>query len=160
MPPKEDRRDRLADLFRDHGLEVAIGFAHRGPELVALARQSARHAGETVDAGGGDGTINAVASVLLGTYKVFGKLPLRALNDFTKVCRFPLRLNRRYKPTIDGRIIPVDGGDVNGHLFLNNRVLASIHTLSRSARHISRNDEARGSRSVSRRSESYIAIRG
>jgi hypothetical protein len=95
MPPKENIRDRLADLFRAHGMEVAVWFAHRGPELVALARQSARHAGEIVDAGRGDGTISAVASALLGTDKVLGVLP-------------PLTLNPRYKLTIDGRIIPAE----------------------------------------------------
>jgi diacylglycerol kinase family enzyme len=92
MPPKEDIRDRLADLFRAHGMEVAIWFAHRGPELVALARQSARHAGETVDAGGGGGTINAVTSALLGTDKVLGVLPLGTLHDFAKDLQIPLDL--------------------------------------------------------------------
>jgi diacylglycerol kinase family enzyme len=89
MPPKEDIRDRLADLFRAHGMEVAVWFAHRGPELVVLARQSARHAGEIVDAGGSDGTISAVASALLGTDKVLGVLPLGTLNDFAKDLQIP-----------------------------------------------------------------------
>ena len=73
-------------------MEVAVWFAHRGPELVALARQSARHAGEAVDSGGGDGTINAVASTLLGTDKVLGVLPPATLNDFAKDLQIPLDL--------------------------------------------------------------------
>jgi diacylglycerol kinase family enzyme len=90
-------------------MEVAVWFAHRGPELVALARQSARHAGEIVDAGRGDGTISAVASALLGTDKVLGVLPLGTLNDSAKDLQIPpLTLNPRYKLTIDGRIIPVE----------------------------------------------------
>jgi diacylglycerol kinase family enzyme len=109
MPPKENIRDRLADLFRAHGMEVAVWFAHRGPELIALARQSARHAGEIVDAGRGDGTISAVASALLGTDKVLGVLPLGTLNDSAKDLQIPpLTLNPRYKLTIDGRIIPAE----------------------------------------------------
>jgi diacylglycerol kinase family enzyme len=89
---KEDIRARLAELFRAHAMEVAIWFAHSGPELVALARQSARHAGETVVAGGGDGTINAVVSALLGTDKILGVLPLGTLNHFAKDLQIPLDL--------------------------------------------------------------------
>jgi diacylglycerol kinase family enzyme len=45
-----------------------------------------------VDAGGGDGTVNAVASALLGTDKVLGVLPLATLNDFGKDLQIPLDL--------------------------------------------------------------------
>jgi len=73
-------------------MEGAIWFAHHGPELVPLARQSARQAGETVVAGGGDGTIKAVVSALLGTDKILGVLPLGTLNHFAKDLQIPLDL--------------------------------------------------------------------
>jgi hypothetical protein len=74
---KQAMPDWLADLFQAHGMEGAIWFAHRGPELVALARKAAHQAGETVAAGGSNGTINTVASALLGTNKVLSVLPLQ-----------------------------------------------------------------------------------
>lgn len=120
---KEDLRDRLADLFRVHGLEATIAFAHSGVELVELARQSVRHAGELVVAGGGDGTINAVASALLGTNKVLGVLPLGTLNHFAKDLQIPLALDSAVQTILAGRIMAVDVGDVNGHIFLNNSSL-------------------------------------
>jgi diacylglycerol kinase family enzyme len=95
---KQAMPDWLADLFQAHGMEGAIWFAHRGPELVALARKAAHQAGETVAAGGSNGTINTVASALLGTNKVLSVLPLGTLNHIAKDLQIPLALNRRYKP--------------------------------------------------------------
>jgi diacylglycerol kinase family enzyme len=89
---KEDIGDRLVDLFRAQGMEVGISFAHSGPERVALARRSAQHTGETVVAGGGDATSNAVASALLGTDKVLGVLPRGSLNDVAKDLLIPIDL--------------------------------------------------------------------
>ena len=83
-------------------MEGAIWFAHHGPELVALARQSARQAGETVVAGGGDRTINAVVSALLGTDKVLGVLPLGTLNHFAKDLQISIDLESSVQTSMMG----------------------------------------------------------
>jgi diacylglycerol kinase family enzyme len=88
-------QDRLADPCKAHGMEMAIWSPDNGPELVALARGAARQAGETVVSGGGDGTINTVASALLGTDKVLGMLPRGTLNHFAKDLPIPLALGSR-----------------------------------------------------------------
>jgi diacylglycerol kinase family enzyme len=100
---KQGMQDRLADPCKAHGMEMAIWFAQNGPELVAVAREAARHPGETVVAGGGDGTINPVASALLGTDKVLGRLPRGTLNHFAKDLPIPWPLDRRYEPSWMGR---------------------------------------------------------
>ncbi|HEX9871095.1 MAG TPA: diacylglycerol kinase family protein, partial [Candidatus Tectomicrobia bacterium] len=89
---KQGMQDRLADPCKAHGMEMTIWFAQNGPELVALAQEAARQAGETMVAGGGDDTINTVASALLGTDKVLGMLPRGTLNHFAKDLPIPLAL--------------------------------------------------------------------
>ena len=122
---KQGMQDQLADPCKAQGTEMAIWFAQNGPELVAVAREAVRHAGETVVAGGGDGTINTVASALLGTDKVLGRLPRGTLNHSAKDLPIPLALGSAVPTLMDGEIIPLDGGTVNGHLLLNHSSLGT-----------------------------------
>ena len=73
-----------------------------------------------VVAAGGDGTMNAVASALIGTETAMGVLPLGTLNHFAKDLKIPLELEGAVATIVTGRIVPIDVGEVNGHIFLNN----------------------------------------
>ncbi len=77
----------------------------------------------TIVAGGGDGTLNAVASHLVGTGTRFGILPLGTLNHFAKDLGIPLDPVEALQTIATGRVIAVDVGEVNGHYFLNNSSL-------------------------------------
>jgi diacylglycerol kinase family enzyme len=76
-----------------------------------------------VVAGGGDGTINAVASQVVGTDKALGILPLGTLNHFAKDLKIPQDLEAAARNIVEGRIMKVDVGEVNGRYFLNNSSL-------------------------------------
>ena len=73
-----------------------------------------------VVAGGGDGTIGALASALVGTDVPLGILPLGTLNHFARDLGIPLRLEDAFQTILDGNIGSVDVGEVNGRAFLNN----------------------------------------
>ena len=77
----------------------------------------------TIVAGGGDGTLNAVASHLVGTGTRFGILPLGTLNHFAKDLGIPLEPAEALQTIATGRVMAVDVGEVNGHYFLNNSSL-------------------------------------
>ncbi len=109
--------------LREAGAEPEIQLAGSGGELCALAKQAAASAHETIVAGGGDGTINAVASVLVGTAKRLGVLPLGTLNHFAKDLGIPLALPLAAQTAAQGRETAVDVGEVNGRIFLNNSSL-------------------------------------
>lgn len=91
---------------------------------IRTAVQRALDAGcETVVAGGGDGTLNAVASELLKSERgqpTFGALPLGTLNHFAKDLGLPLDPLAALEVVADGHSTLVDVGEVNGHCFLNN----------------------------------------
>ena len=60
------------------------------PPRERLSRANA----EAVVAGGGDGTVSAVASILAGTPVPLGVLPLGTLNHFAKDLGIPLDLQK------------------------------------------------------------------
>jgi diacylglycerol kinase family enzyme len=91
--------------------------------MTAAARQALDDGRAIVVAGGGDGTINAVASVLVGTGVAFGVLPLGTLNHFAKDIGVPLDLDGAVATIASGVSKKVDVGEVNGQIFLNNSSL-------------------------------------
>jgi diacylglycerol kinase family enzyme len=113
----------LRDKFRAHGCEADVTLAKSGEEMIAAARKAVADAVDIVAAGGGDGTINAVASVMAGTGVPFGVLPLGTLNHFAKDIGIPLGLDEAVRTIAEGRPIQVDVGEVNDKIFLNNSSL-------------------------------------
>ncbi len=89
-------------------------------------------------AGGGDGTINAVASVLVGSGVRFGVLPLGTLNHFAKDMKIPLALDEAIANLVHGQPCQVDVGEVNGSIFLNNSSLGLYPDIVRQREQLQR----------------------
>lgn len=113
----------LRGQFRDAGLDAIVTLASDGAALADAARQALDDGAAIVVGGGGDGTINAVASVLAGTGVPFGVLPLGTLNHFAKDIGMPMALDAAIRAIASGRRTQVDVGEVNGRIFLNNSSL-------------------------------------
>ena len=113
----------LGDKFRSLGMNVSVILPASGEELVQRAERAVGEGWKTVVAGGGDGTLNAVASALVGKDVAFGILPLGTLNHFAKDLRIPLDLDSAVRTIARGHTVAVDAGEINGRLFLNNSSL-------------------------------------
>jgi diacylglycerol kinase family enzyme len=100
-----------------------ISIAETGPALQALAKEAVENDSRVVVAAGGDGTVNTVASSLVGTSKILGVLPTGTLNHFAKDLGLPLSLSDAIDAIARGNSTVVDVGEVNGHVFLNNSSL-------------------------------------
>lgn len=85
-----------------------------------LIRQGVKDAPRVLVAGGGDGTINAVASALVGTPIALGVLPLGTLNHFAADLGIPETIENAVELLRDGVVRQVDVGEVNDRIFLNN----------------------------------------
>src|SRR2546425_291528 len=120
---KEEVRRLLVEVFATSDIEARIFLGESGAEVIELARRSMRGSAQTIVAGGGDGTVNAVASSLVGTNKTLGVLPLGTLNHFAKGLHIPLDLEGAARTIIAGHTIRVDVGEVNERIFLNNSSL-------------------------------------
>ena len=80
---------------------------------------TAADAGEVVATLSGDGLIGAVAGVLRGRDDaIMGILPGGRGNDFARVCGIPLDPVAACSVLADGRVTPVDVGDVGGRTFV------------------------------------------
>lgn len=115
--------EQVRVLFAQAGAEPDLVLARDGAQLALYARQALRAGAQAVVAGGGDGTLNAVAAVLAGSGVPFGILPLGTLNHFAKDLGIPLALEDAVRTVLAGRVRQVDVGEVNGRVFLNNSSL-------------------------------------
>jgi YegS/Rv2252/BmrU family lipid kinase len=128
---KEEARRRLTESFEAGGVVSEISLAKSGEEVDRLAAKAVAEEWTVVMAGGGDGTINAVARHLLGTDKILGVLPLGTLNHFAKTLNIPIDLEEAAHTAISGVPTEVDVGEVNGRIFLNNSSLGLYPSIVR-----------------------------
>ena len=75
---------------------------------------------EIIVAGGGDGTVSAVASTVAGTDAALGILPLGTLNHFARDLGIPPTLPDAVRTLVEGQVVNLDVGEVNGRVFINN----------------------------------------
>jgi diacylglycerol kinase family enzyme len=120
---QEDAGRAAAEAFEACGVGVNISVARGGEELEQAARRALSNGALALVAGGGDGTISALASLVVGTEKALGVLPLGTLNHFAKDLRIPLELGEAAAVVCDGHVARVDAGEVNGRVFINNSSL-------------------------------------
>ncbi len=109
----------VSKIAHQWGWEAHFLVSADGADLKSLA-QKARSISGLVVGGGGDGTIAAVASALVGTDTTLGVLPMGTLNHFAKDLGIPLEIEKAVQNLFTGKISRVDVGDVNGRIFLNN----------------------------------------
>jgi len=112
--------EQFAYRLRAAGYAPSITKARDGSEILAAAKRARLDGVAVVVAGGGDGTINCIASILIDTDIALGVLPLGTLNHFAKDLGIPLDMAPAMRTIIDGNRIAVDVGEVNGEYFLNN----------------------------------------
>ncbi len=124
-------KERLDELFARDGVVARVALAQSGHEISELAKRAALGDVDIVVAGGGDGTINSVASQLLNTKKALGVLPLGTMNHFAKDLHIPLELEAAIETIINGRVANVDLGKVNDDVFVNNSSLGLYPSIIR-----------------------------
>ena len=125
----EKTKRELVELFAENGIAADIHPAKDGAELLKLAEKCAAGNAEIVVAGGGDGTISAVAAKLVGTNKTLGVLPLGTLNHFSKDLNIPQNLAEAVAVIAANFTKEIDVGAVNGQIFINNSSIGLYPSL-------------------------------
>ena len=107
-------------LLGSAGLEsVRILPLTTGDDLRAVLDAAMAEAPDLLVVGGGDGTVSCAADVVSGTDVVLGVLPLGTANDFARTLEVPTDLPRAVATLLDGKVVDVDLGRVDGRAFLN-----------------------------------------
>jgi diacylglycerol kinase family enzyme len=112
--------ERIVELFAAEGRVATVLAAGPGRTLADQARAAVEGGCRIAVAAGGDGTVNAVATALLGRDVHLGVLPMGTLNHFAKDLGLPLDLAEAVHVAARGTVRRVDVGQVNGRVFLNN----------------------------------------
>jgi diacylglycerol kinase family enzyme len=115
--------DQLREQFASHGVQAHVEQVTEGAQIIPAVRRLLEGGIRTIVAGGGDGTISAVASQLAGTDAVLGVLPLGTLNHFAKDLGMPLEQQDAVAALAAGEVQALDVGEVNGRIFINNSSL-------------------------------------
>ena len=89
---------------RSHGFEIA---------------RQARDRFDIITAFGGDGTINSVASALIGSGKTLGLLPGGSGNGLVRSLNIPVSWRRALDVLITGKDVAIDAGKINDTFFFN-----------------------------------------
>jgi diacylglycerol kinase family enzyme len=120
---------RVSDAFRDAGAGEPDIRITEGASVRTAASEALAHGSTILVAGGGDGTVSAVASAIVGSDAALGILPLGTLNHFAKDVGVPLDLDEAVRAIAGGNIVQIDVGDVNGRPFINNASVGMYASL-------------------------------
>ncbi len=113
-------REILLGALRDAGLDSIVVTITDGGEIEPAVRPHLESDCQAVVAAGGDGTVNAVAAILVGTSMSLGVIPGGTLNHFACDLHIPEDLTEAVNVLKTGVAKLVDVGAVNGRIFLNN----------------------------------------
>jgi diacylglycerol kinase family enzyme len=112
--------ERIVELFAVEGRSATVLAVGPGRTVADQARAAVQAGCRLAVAAGGDGTVNAVATAVLGRDISLGVLPMGTLNHFAKDLGLPLDLAEAVRVAALGTVRRVDVGQVNGRVFLNN----------------------------------------
>jgi YegS/Rv2252/BmrU family lipid kinase len=115
-----DKRVALVErALARHGLSGRVELTRAAGHASELARQAVAEGCTHVVAWGGDGTINEIASQLLGTGTVLGIVRAGSGNGLARELGIPGRAEDALNIALVGRERPIDVGEIEGHPFLN-----------------------------------------
>ena len=97
--------------------DVSFQFSQSARDGAEKVRRAIERGTETVLVVGGDGMVNTIGSVLVGTQVRLGVIPAGSGNGFARHFKIPLQPEAAAQSLLEGRTLPIDVGRVNGRLF-------------------------------------------
>jgi diacylglycerol kinase family enzyme len=116
-------RRQLARKFEQSGVPLRVEEVREGTDITSIVQDATTHSLTAVIAGGGDGTLNAVAQGLRDTPVPMAILPIGTLNHLARDLGIPLEVDRAIDALYHSREVAIDLGEVNGRVFLNNSII-------------------------------------
>jgi diacylglycerol kinase family enzyme len=114
--------DKAREALKAAGLDVEVELLSGG-DCAVRSRAVAERGDPLLIVGGGDGTVSAAASALIGTETALGILPLGTLNHFARDLGIPTKLEDAAKLIAEGSERRVDVAEMNGRIFINNSAI-------------------------------------
>jgi diacylglycerol kinase (ATP) len=97
--------------------DVSFQFSQSAKDGMEKVQRAVERGTDTVLVVGGDGMVNTIGSVLVGTPARLGVLPAGSGNGFARHFDIPLQPEAAAKALLNGQTKTIDVGRVNDHLF-------------------------------------------
>lgn len=112
--------ETVTEALQARCAEFSLRKTGRGSDLSDMAQKAVAEGFDVIVAAGGDGTQAAVAGALAGTDTIMGVLPGGTFNYFARDLGVGEELQDALETILDARVTPVDIGQVENLVFLNN----------------------------------------
>jgi diacylglycerol kinase (ATP) len=134
----DQREEKIVEGLRTYSLEPEVWYTTKEDSGGTLAKKAAAEGVDIVVAAGGDGTIHAVATGLIGTKSVLGIIPMGTMNNLARSLSIPTTLEAACAIIARGETKQIDIGTMNGHVFLEAAGIGLIAALFPAAEDIKR----------------------
>jgi YegS/Rv2252/BmrU family lipid kinase len=114
--------DKVSAALAAAGVDATVELIEGG-DCAVRCKAIAERGDELLIVGGGDGTISAAASALVGTKTRLGILPLGTLNHFARDLGIPTELDKAAELIASGKDRAVDVAEMNERIFINNSAI-------------------------------------
>lgn len=119
-PGQGQRRAAIAaSVLRAAGVEGRVFLTERRGHARELAQDAVRRGDRLVMAWGGDGTVNEVASSLVGTETALGIVPSGSGNGLARELRLPAAADRAIMTALRATPRLIDAGELGGRWFFS-----------------------------------------
>jgi diacylglycerol kinase (ATP) len=130
----------LGDLFEHAGVAVEVCESTSNEEAVRLTEEASRDGARTVVAAGGDGTIGAVAKVLLETDVALGIVPMGSVMNIPRMLDLPSDPEAAVAVIAAGETRLIDVGEANGTTFFETASVGMNAAIFRESRRFEQGD--------------------
>ena len=110
---------KLAETFKSAGHEITVDTLE-AKEIGGRFQDAAKRGYDALIIGGGDGSVNAAAAVLLDKPTALGILPLGTMNRLARDLGLSADVDTALRLLAEAEPRKIDVGEVNGHIFLCN----------------------------------------
>ena len=125
--PEQQVRD-ITEAFG--AVDVGATVESIDPDRLPDAMRAAwKHGVDAIVVAGGDGTISSAAEVAVADEMVLGVLPMGTFNHFAKDLGMTADLAEATRFLAEAEVVPVDDGEVNGKIFVNNASIGVYPTM-------------------------------
>lgn len=123
-------------LLEERGVTLGASFPVRDPSrFPEIVAQCVAEDYPLIVLGGGDGSISASMDSFANRRVALGLLPLGTANSFARTLSIPLDLAGAVDVVVNGKLVDVDLGRINGHCFANAAAIGLQPAIARVVPH-------------------------
>lgn len=115
---KKDIPSLIERKLNREQFDYEICFTERANHAIEIAQKAIKTNYDLVIAVGGDGTVNEVATGLVGSNVALGIIPMGSGNGLARHLQIPMNTSKAISSLHKFQIVEIDTGRINGQLFL------------------------------------------